>query len=306
MEKIYQYTEKLLAYHEYVVVPGLGGFVLQKQSARIFPDRIVPPVSVIGFNPLIQHGDGLLAIEIARSEGITYRKAVELIDNEVSKFKDQLNKGETIGYGNFGKLSKNDKGAICFAPADNARFLPANLCMSDLYIAERDFTDKITVRKPVITFPAARTFRYAAAASLLFGMLLISPKVSDVKRADTAGFLPFDSSSILQSTHRPVADTVAVNPCPELKVTELPDGQIHNNNSELYHVVIASMASQSDAEELCQKLKAENYECAHVLDPSHTFRVAIKSFESRDEAIRYMENLRKQDKRFETAWVLCK
>jgi len=35
--KINQHIEKLLAYHDYVVVPGLGGFVVQMQSASILP-----------------------------------------------------------------------------------------------------------------------------------------------------------------------------------------------------------------------------------------------------------------------------
>ena len=49
--------------------------------AVLFPDRITPPQSTIGFNPLMHHSDGLLAIEIAKTEGISYRAATELIDH---------------------------------------------------------------------------------------------------------------------------------------------------------------------------------------------------------------------------------
>lgn len=81
---------------------------------------------------------------------------------------------------------------------------------------------------------------------------------------------------------------------------------IQNNDSDLYHVVVASLPTRQSAENYCQTLKSENFECAHVLSPIKSYRVSIQSFVDRDEAIRYMENLRKSDSRFETAWVLCK
>jgi CCDC81-like prokaryotic HU domain 1 len=92
VEKIYQHIEKLLAQHDYVVVPNLGGFVVQTQSAMFFSDHITPPQSSIGFNPLMHHSDGLLAIEIARTEGISYRAAIEAIDSEIDIIKKRLHK----------------------------------------------------------------------------------------------------------------------------------------------------------------------------------------------------------------------
>jgi len=302
VERIYKYSERLLAYHDYVVVPGLGGFVVQKQSARILPDRIIPPMSTIGFNPLIKHGDGLLAIEIARAEGITYRKAVELIDMEVDRIKIQLSNGEKFIFGNFGELVTGENGNILFSPQQKNAFLPGNFQMNEIFATERNFSEKQQNSKQLITIPIANTFRYAAAASLIFGLLLISPQVNDVKRTDAAGFIPFSNTIIAPAQ---VADSVALA-CPELTSTELPDGQIQNNDSALYHVIVASMATLEDAQNYCATLKAEDYDCAHILNPVKTYRVAIQSFPDKNEAVAYMENLRKLDSRFETAWVLCK
>jgi len=53
-------------------------------------------------------------------------------------------------------------------------------------------------------------------------------------------------------------------------------------------------------------LQKENYDCAHVLSPIKTYRIAIQSFNSKEEAIEFMLKLRKTDTRFATAWVLCK
>ena len=47
VEKFFQHIEKLLAQHDYVVVPNLGGFVVQLQSAQLLSDQITPPVAIV-------------------------------------------------------------------------------------------------------------------------------------------------------------------------------------------------------------------------------------------------------------------
>ena len=90
MENISKHIEKLLAQHDYVVVPDLGGFVVQHESAQILPDMIIPPLSTIAFNPLMLHADGLLTIEVSRSEQISYRNAADFIRKEVEKKKQDF------------------------------------------------------------------------------------------------------------------------------------------------------------------------------------------------------------------------
>ncbi len=302
MGKINQHIEKLLAYHDYVVIPGLGGFVVQMQSASIFADRITAPLASVGFNPLMHHADGLLAIEVARSEGTTYRNAMEIIESEVESIKDELAASKSYQFGNLGLLSQNEKGTIIFVPSPRIGFLPGNLGLIDLYVLERQLNTNSGSRKISFVLPTARTFRYAAAAVLLFGMLMISPQVNDVRRADSADLISLSAFKPLN------VDTSSeiLSSCPELVQTELANGMIQNNDSDLYHVVVASLSTRQSAENYCEILKKENFECAHVLSPIKSYRVSIQSFVDRDEAIRYMENLRKSDSRFETAWVLCK
>ena len=134
MEKINEHIERLLCYHEYVVVPGLGGFVLQRQSARIEAGKIIAPYSTVSFNPLMQHADGLLAIEIARSEGITYRKAVEILENSVAQMKMQLNDRNYLNLGSLGVFEKDAEGSLLYVPAADLGFIPSNLGLQDVMI----------------------------------------------------------------------------------------------------------------------------------------------------------------------------
>ena len=302
MAKINQHIEKLLAYHDYVVVPGLGGFVVQHQSARITAEHISAPIATVGFNSLMQHSDGLLAIEVARAEGITYRKAVEIIESEVKEFKHQLLQSTHFQLGNLGFFSLNENGSLHFVPCAKVDFLPLNIGINELFVSELERKIEKETKKISFVLPTAKTFRYAAAAVLLSAMLMISPQMNDVRRAETADLL---SLSMLKPTIETPANSAPVL-CPELTETKLPDGIVQNNDSNLYHVVVASLPTQLSADKLCESLKKENFECAHVLKPAKSYRVSIRSFAEKAEAIAFMENLRASDERFETAWVLCK
>jgi len=302
MAKINQHIEKLLAYHDYVVVPGLGGFVVQHQSARITAGHISAPIATVGFNSLMQHSDGLLAIEVARAEGITYRKAVEIIESEVKEFKHQLLQSTHFQLGNLGFFSLNENGSLHFVPCEKVDFLPLNIGINELFVSELERKIEKETKKISFVLPTAKTFRYAAAAVLLSAMLMISPQMNDVRRAETADLL---SLSMLKPTIETPANSAPVL-CPELTETKLPDGIVQNNDSNLYHVVVASLPTQLSADKLCESLKKENFECAHVLKPVKSYRVSIRSFAEKAEAIAFMENLRASDERFETAWVLCK
>lgn len=302
MEKIYHHIEKLLAYHDYVVVPELGGFVVQSQTAYIYFDRITPPSASVAFNPLMHHADGLLAIEVARAEGVTYRHAMEMIDSEVDTIKKQLDIAGEIQFGNLGLLCKDENANIIFTPEKQLSFLPNNLGLTDLYVGERTFNNASTPKMISFVVPTVKTFKYAAAAVLLFGMLCISPQVNDVKRSSSASIISLDALKPMLAD----VEGAVVTPCPEIVETKLPSGIVQNNDSDLYHVVVASLPTQKSADQYCEMLKESNFECAHVLEPIKSYRVSIKSFAERAEAITYMENLRKTDCRFETAWVLCK
>jgi len=290
-----------LAQHDYVVVPNLGGFVVQMQSAVFFANRISPPFATIGFNPLLHHSDGLLAIEIARTEGVSYRTAMEFMDKEVEKIKIQLDVSESVAFGNMGFLRKTFEGHILFLPSAKADFLPANFGLSDLSVSHRNIEFIEERRKVTITLPSARTFRYAAAGIFIFGMLLVSPQVNDMRQADYAGISPM---AFVNASEIKVLPTDSLKTASET-TSEVATEKISVEELNTFHVVVASLGDQKTADKFCHELASENYTQVHVLPPSKTYRVAIQSFTNRKKAIQYMENLRKSDERFETAWVMC-
>jgi nucleoid DNA-binding protein len=300
VEKICQHIEKLLAQHDYVVIPNLGGFVVQKESAIILSDHITPPLSTIGFNPLMQLSDGLLAIEVARSEAISYRMAMEYVDVEVMKIKTILKESGKVQLGNLGVFQRNVEGNILFIPFKKAEYLPANFGLTDIYVTERQDTNTKEKRKISFTLPSILFYKYAAACMLVFALLFATPKLNDARKVDSA-----DLSSLVL-VNQPKTSLKSNNIITETKVSALsPSDTIDAVNSKNYHVIVATLGSRKSADNYCKILRAEKFSEVHVLYPAKTYRVAIQSFSDRGKAILYMENLRKTDKQFETAWVFC-
>lgn len=308
MEKIYQHIETLLVNHDYVILAGIGGFVIQNQSASINNGKLNAPSSTISFNPLMQHADGLLAIEIARSEGLTYRKAVELLQIEIEHISESI---ENIGYfnlGNLGILEKDDNNLLIYSPPTNTSFIPANLGLKDIQLANKKQTNKFASRKVSFTLPTARTFQYAASVAALFSMLLFSPKVNNQKHlmnADLFSISFVETKPSTDITASEITEPTAINENMDLSETVLGNAEIIEIEEKSFHVIVASLANKVVAEKYCQSLIEKNFSNAHVLEPIKTYRVAIQSFADRKVAIEYMRNLRSSDTQFEQAWVLC-
>jgi nucleoid DNA-binding protein len=299
VERLSEHIEKLLAYHEYVVVPQLGGFVLQKQQAQISTVNIQPPRTTIAFNPLMKHADGLLAIEIARSEGITFRRANEIIHEEVEKVLKLLFDGQNCFIGKLGSLVKDATGNFQFEPAANADFLPGNLALAELHVSQKKELSKADNERIVITLPRASTLRNVAAAVLILILAGISQQVNDVRKTEFADLMSIEFVKIPEVTVTP-------DPCPELEIVEEAGAEVVANDTELNHVIVASLPTKEMADSYCEVLKSQNYECAHVLEPVKTYRVVIQSFHEKNEAIEFMEKLRKTNEQFSSAWVLCR
>lgn len=293
VERLSQYIENLLVKHEYAIIPDFGGFVIQVQSAIFNPDCITAPYAGIGFNPLMQHNDGMLAIEIARTEKLNYRQAMEFIQNELINLRMSLKMNDIVQFGRIGYFRIDSSENIIFNPTKKVEFLAHNFGLNDLYIPLKKLNSEPS--KVTISFTTRNFYRYAAIAMLIFGLFFFAPKVSDVKQQDYAGF---SSAFLLNQTRNQKNE-------PADKNTELATENPICESVKRFHVVVASLPTQQSAEIFCNELIDNDFNQAHVLTPIKTYRVAIQSFCDKDEAITYMENLRKSDKRYRTAWVLC-
>jgi len=305
VEKIYQHIEKLLGRNEYVVVPGIGGFVLQQQSAQIIDTILTAPRKVISFNALMHHDDGLLVIEIARTERISYRKALEMLQSKTSVFQQQLRTSGSFVFGNLGTFRFSAEHTFVFEPERNAAFIPSNIGLKDLYLT--DYSKKhIQFTNNSSQIISTRSFlRYAAVFVLLFSLMFIAEQKHIEQNTQSASIIHLNVYVPAPLSQNDSDTFISKNLKAVSSKTESVVETTNLSDSSYYHVVVASMPTQESAEYYCQLLRDKNIKTARILAPARTYKVAIKSFENRDEAIAYMENLRQSDPIFATAWVYC-
>lgn len=301
MDKLYQHIEKLLGHNEYVVVPELGGFVLQQQPASIVEGVIYPPCKVISFNALMHHADGLLVIEIARSEGVSYRVAQEMLQRETELMKQQLKIAGSFEFGTFGTFYFDGNTTIVFVPQGNAAFIPSNIALTNLQLPLDAIRHQQFVIKKSYNHTAKSFLRYAAVFVLLVSMLFVPER--KMNNADTQSAAIINLSKL--NTVLVLSDTFQ-SPVNEPYKLQNANENVQLHDSAGYHVIVASLPTQLAADNYRNLLVEHNFVTAHVLKPVKTYRVAIKSFTSKEAAIDYMEELRATDERFATAWVLCK
>ena len=312
MEKIIRHIETLIRRHDYVIIPDLGGFVFQKQSATITHESINPPLTTISFNPLMNVSDGLLAIEISRAENISFRESMERINKFVETLKNQFASRKVVNMGGLGNLLTGDDNKIIFTPSANLNFIPANFGQNTLHYAAFVKEEAHTEKRKVIqiTLPTSRTMtRYAAAIAVVAILAVSAPKITNAYQnfgsiIPTTGITPTETKDAKVETTLPVED---INPTQNTS-TNIDEAKIAAQSEAVealtHHVIVSAMPSKAEADSYCNRLKALNYTQAHVLKPIKTYRIAICSFGSKEEAIKYMQDLRKNKPQFAEAWVL--
>lgn len=113
-----EHIEYLVRGNDCVIVPGWGALVAHYQPAVLNSETgvITPPYRSLAFNPALTHNDGLVAASIARREKITYDKAVEIVTEEVTALRHQIEDSGEIALGRLGSFRKNNGGTTIFEP----------------------------------------------------------------------------------------------------------------------------------------------------------------------------------------------
>lgn len=113
--RLENYIQDLLVDHNCVIVPDFGGFVANYRSAVIddFKKRIQPPSKQILFNANLSSNDGLLGNYISKCESISYDEALKNIGLSVKEWRNVLNEGGRIEFGELGFLY-HQQGRVVF------------------------------------------------------------------------------------------------------------------------------------------------------------------------------------------------
>jgi nucleoid DNA-binding protein len=122
---IWDDVKSLLHRHDCVIVPGFGGFVCNREAARIdqVSHQITPPSRKVIFNQNLKVNDGLLAGHISQQHGITYSQAIQLIDEAVQDTLRLLQEKKQLAIDLFGNFRLNADANYVFLPDKRNNYL---------------------------------------------------------------------------------------------------------------------------------------------------------------------------------------
>ncbi len=298
-----KYITDLLYRYECVIIPGLGAFLTQNQSARIDSSHnFYPPNKRLSFNQQLQTNDGLLANYIAVVDKCSFEIALEKIRKYVKLVKQDLHQGKEFGFENIGSLSLNKQNAIIFAPANSVNFLTDSFGLSSYTSAEINrISKKETDKKPVILFTPAKRMaipytKYAAIGLLVLGlsgfggMYYFSSQVHEHNLAEKQKANSIVEDQIQQATF------VIENPLPSLMVSvKKPVGN--------FHIIAGAFREEANSLKKITQLKEKGYP-ARTLGENRfgLHQVVYSSHPEKEEALTVLRNVQRTENA--DAWLL--
>ena len=319
MASIETHISNLLCLHDCVIVPGLGGFVANYKSAVIVEERNLfqPPQKEIGFNRSLSHNDGLLVNHLCTRENISWEQSLEMIDKYVSSARKQINSGESIVLQGIGILRKDAIGNIQFSPNERNELRTDTFGLDDFHFEPLEQVTHIEKQEePVRRLLRSRSPKYwASVAATIAGLLFFSPelKMPEHQQIDTSNIM----SVISENDARPyTAESTAKTTEPAMygfsERTEASEkgneaAKIASSEEAIvkpYHLIAASFKLETPARQTIKNLQQQGFEQVHLMESKDgRFRVALSSFESREEAIKQLYAVREKDA-FKNVWLL--
>jgi len=123
---IARYIGDLLYDYECVVIPGLGGFIINDKPASVnyTTHYFKPPFREVMFNPYLRTNDGLLVNYIAKEESLSYQDAKKRMDTFAIACQRALDDGKQIRFDKVGTIRKDGNGKVVFNQDTTVNYNP--------------------------------------------------------------------------------------------------------------------------------------------------------------------------------------
>lgn len=195
--------------HSCVIIPDLGGFVVNARPAAIdnASSYFMPPSKELLFNAHLVHNDGLLAHALMQEEGVSFEEATKKIASLVASVKTELESKGRVQVGEYGSFVQTEGGySFRFAemPVEDATsfglrefYFPlleeASEAEASVGASVAVEAEKASVKKKRRSFPSFWVSSVAAVAAMLF----LSQPVNNERSMDTANFAPVNLAEVV-------------------------------------------------------------------------------------------------------------
>ena len=302
------YISQLLYRYQCLTIPGFGAFLTEIQSAQWHDasNGFYPPKKLISFNSVLKNNDGLLANHVSQNEKISYESAVVSIENEITKWKNELQSTNKITFKSIGEFNLNSEKNIVFTPYEQFNYLASSFGLTSLIapsikrevighvfnnVKEEEVIQMVSDRN------VGRTYlKYAAiivtslTCSGIMGLKLYQDKVA----SDTL-IVQTEVQQLVQNTIQE-ATFVISNPLPSVTLS------VKEENMP-YHIVAGAFRLEKNAEKVYKRLTRRGFKAKRLAPNSNgLFPVLYGSFPTLEEAEKMKLDIQKSEN--PNAWIL--
>ncbi len=313
MLELEKHIKDLLVLHDCVILPQLGGFVVNTVSSN-YNERtgvFTPPARKIVFNHLLSYNDGLLISHISQRLSLNYEEAQEKVQLILNDWLDQLRDYKAIQLNELGSLKLNHEDQIVFTPINEYNISADMFGLSTFHFSSIDEVSKIEnpskhlVRR---TVSSKSVRQIAASVAVVFGLLLISPEIKNSgNQATFTGFYTesvSEVSSLKPTTSEEFNATKAIQEEDAIEETTIQEELIEPENK--YFLIAGSFKTQNQAQQFINKLNRQQINTAEILPINNgRIRVSLEGFTDKQEALNAMQNYRNKNG-FSSVWVFTK
>lgn len=290
---IFKYLEYSLFVHNYVVIPGLGGFIINLDSAYSGINIESPKFKIV-FNPELNHDDGILVSYIVKDEKVSYNIASQRIKDFVKELKRDLQNDEVVSLG-FGQIFLDKERNLSFVE-NKSVVHPLFYGLTSVKLKYLTDIRDTSAKEGKHVLGRYVLGGVAAVAAAMFLFVVPSINISNKEAHQEAGFIHSLSNAL-------ALDTKVDSSLLDIKEDVPADIKIEGRT---YYIVVGGEDSKSRAERLLEKVQLSGFNKAAIVESTERYRIYIASFTDKTEGESFLETFRKENPKYESAWLYSK
>ncbi|MBB3698789.1 SPOR domain-containing protein [Flammeovirga yaeyamensis] len=316
-----------------VVIPDLGTFWSEESGAELSPsgNLIKPPHVNISFKTEIEDKDSdvySLVEFISKNEDYDAEEIAIQISMFVMNIKQRLEDGETAPIGDLGYFVQEDGEEIEFRQRSESNIIPDSFGLpkitatplvqeeiledEPIYDTEEEvFEEETKSKKPIWLFVAIPLIIIFTAAAYFFFKPTVDTPMAENETEETVQneqeevSTTSDDEVSEEDNEEPAAvtsdnseTTITQEEEPKEEIVSPVSSSERNGN---VHIVISSFGARVNAEKAVKEAEAKGFSHVGVIATKDKFRVAIKGFNSHQEAKADLADVQKV---YKGAWII--
>lgn len=312
MNRLVTHIEFLLHEHNCVIIPDLGGFVVNTtNSQRDGIALFYPPSCELVFNRELTYNDGLLAESYMKAYDLTFEASMLRIEHEVNEIKKQLREQRSVELSKLGSFTLLDDNRFIYKPGafvrpaffglNMARLKPMIQLQKPVSLTEANTnfrTDKDTNRKRNL-----RSVGAAAAAVAAVILIIFFLPMSDVAIDRQSAKISYETEWLRPKNNK-VNDLFSEKNVTEGTVFPATEVVEITDNSPRYYIIMGVFRGDKSATRLAESLKADGFSGTNFLERPERIDVYSASFDNESDAVDFLRKVHKQYPKYSDAWIL--